>query len=107
MVTNVLNLILNAEGEYLQTIKNAVTEAEAYVDQRKRLQANAYEQAQYELYKFETAENEKFTAAIIENERALERAAEIKKAELKARQAEKQEPIGERIKDEVLNFIWR
>ena len=107
MVTNVLNLILNAEGEYLQTIKNAVTEAEAYVDQRKRLQANAYEQAQYELYKFETAENEKFTAAITENERALERAAEIKKTELKARQAEKQEPIGERIKDEVLNFIWR
>ena len=107
MEDNILNQILTAEDEYLQTIKNAVAEAEAYVDERKRQQEIAFEKAQYEWYKFETAEDEKFTAVITENERTLEQAAEIKKAELKARQAKKIEPIGERIKEEVLDFIWR
>jgi len=107
METNVLNQILNAEDEYLRTIKNAVTEAEAYVDDRKRLQADAYEKAQYEWFKFETAEEKKFISAITENEKTLEQAAEIKKAALKERQIKKIEPISERIKEEVLNFIWR
>ena len=59
MSDNIMDLILQAEKEYHHTLKNAVAEAEKYVDSCKKSQGSYLEELEREWYSFEKAENEK------------------------------------------------
>jgi len=107
MKQDILNLILHAENEYHGTIRSFVAEAEKYVDSRKKEQSVYLEGLKYNWYLFEKGEKEKFEVRLGETERRLEAETAQKKERLKARKEENIEALSERLKEEVLSFVWR
>ena len=101
---DIMYIIMQEEKEYLNTVKNAVNEAERYGNDSKKKQSVYIEGLQQEWYLFEKAENEKFQKALIEDEQKME--AEIVKSKewLKICQKKKADIISERLKEEVLSL---
>jgi len=104
MKQEVLELILNAEHEYHNTLRHSVSEAERYIDERKKDQAVYLENLKYEWYLFEKNEKEALEKSLAEAETKMEAEAKIKKESLRSLQAEKLEEISERVAREVLGF---
>ena len=97
-------LLLQAEKEYDNSVKNAVKAAEDYAGERRKEQSAYIENLKLEWQNFEKSENNKLIETLSENERKLEiKAAELKNL-LKISQKKKAELISERLKEEVLSL---
>ena len=107
MKEDILAILLQAEEEYGGTVKNAVDEAEDYVEGRRKEQAEYIEQLKQELFLFEAAENEKLELSLTSEREKMEREAARLKNHMKDRQQEKADRIGELLKEEVLSLLWR
>jgi len=107
MKQDILNLILQAENEYHAKVKSYVAEAEKYVDLCKQKQSAYMENLKYEWYVFEKGEKEKFERDLADTEKRIDAETAVKKERLKTRQEENIEALSERLKEEVLSFVWR
>ena len=101
---DIINLILQAEKEYHNKLKKAVTEAEKYADDCKKKQGAIIDEMQEEWYSFEKAENEKLKNALYEDEQKMEIEMAKSKEQLKIRQIKKADLISDRLKEEVLSL---
>ena len=101
---DILNLILQAEKEYHNTVKNAVMEAKIYVDERKKMQSAYLEDLKCKWYLFEKTENEKFQKVVSDDKKKLELEMAEKKEQMKLCQKQKIDLISEQLKEEVLSF---
>ena len=101
---DIINLILQAEKEYHETLKKAVIEAEKYADDCKKKQSAFIDNMQEEWYSFEKAENDKFQKALYEDEQKMIIEMAKSKEQLKIRQKKKADIISERLKREVLSL---
>ena len=100
---DILNLILQAESEYHGTVRNALKEAEKYVDGCKEKQSAYIEDLKQEWHLSEEAESEQFGKTLSEDEQKMEaEIAELKKR-LKICQEKKMDSVSERLKKEVLS----
>ena len=104
MKEDILDPILQAEKEYHGAMKNAVLEAEVYVEECKEKQAAYVEKLNREWYIFEKAEKDKFEKRLLDAERRLEAETAALKEKLKNCQKIKAESISERFKREVLSL---
>ena len=104
---DVLSLLLQTENEYHNTVKNAVKEAEKYVDARRKGQAAFVERLKQDLHLYEKTEAEKLEQALTAENEKMEREAERLKKRMKARQEKKADRISELLKEEVLSLLWR
>ena len=104
MKTNVLELIIKAEHDYRDTVDNAVTEAEKYVDERRKAQSDHIMGLEYDWRAFERAENEKLEEALLNDKRLLEEETEKTMEQLKELQSRKLDSISDRLKEEVLSL---
>ena len=107
MKEDILSLLLQTEEEYDSAVKDAVAEAEKYVDSRRKEQAEYTEEMRQELSAYERAESEKLELALAAESAKMESKAVILKQHMKARQMEKADWISELLKEEVLSLLWR
>jgi len=107
MRQEIMDLILQAEYDYEEELNASVANAENYVDECKKKQDVFLERLKYEWYLFEKAEREKLEKAVAETELRMEAETRDKMARLKTLQGESIERVSERLKEEVLAFIWR
>ena len=103
MNKNVLDLILHAEKEYDNTIKNALKEAEIYVDDCKKMQSLYIENLNHEWFLFEEAEKERLEKALFEKEKMMEADIAKSKERLRICQNKKADIISDRLMKEVLS----
>ena len=101
---NILDLVLQAENEYHDTMKNGVKEAEAYTAQCKERQSDYIEELKNEWHLFEKSESEKFEAALLKDRHEMEARMAKMKEQLKILQSGKIDLISERLKKEVLSL---
>ena len=104
MSDDILHLILQAEKEYHDAVKNAAAEAENYAEECKLRQNADMERLNEEWQSFEEAANEKFQKSLSEDEKKMEAETAQKKEHLRIRQKEKIDAISERLKEEVLSL---
>ena len=104
MNEDIISLLFQAENEYHNAVKTAVSEAENYADGCKKKQNAFIENLKQDWHSFEKSDNDKLAKKLYEDEKILEaRAAELKKR-LRIIREKKAELISERLKEEVLAF---
>jgi len=101
---DVIHLILQAERDYNKVVKQAISEAEQYVDACKDKQSAYVQDLEHTWSVFEKAENEKLESRLLADEQRLEAELQERKRSLDLRQQEKAELISKRLKEEVLSF---
>ena len=104
MKTNALELIIKAENDYQDTVNNAVTEAEKYVEDLRLGQAAYAQRLELEWGLFEQSENMKLEGALQRDKQQLEEETERAMGRLKDLQSRKLDLISDRLKEEVLSL---
>ena len=104
MKDEIITLILQAEREYHDAVKNAVNEAENYANESKMRQDADLEAMESEWRRSEEAENDKFQKSLHEDERKMIAEMAQKMEQLRKSQKEKMDSISERLKEEVLSL---
>ena len=107
MKEDILSLLLQTEIEYQSTVKNAVKDAEKYVDDRRDEQTAYIEELKRSLHDFEKTEGVKFEKMLAAESAKMENEAARMKKHMKLRQEEKADRISELLKEEVLSLLWR
>ena len=107
MDNDTISAVLHAEDGYHETVRAYAEDAERYVDESKKKQSVYLESLKYDWYLFEKSEKEKFEKSFAEDSARMENGAAETKRGLKAMQEEKIDEISERLKREVLAFLWR
>ena len=107
MKEDVLSILIESEKEYEITVKNAVNEAEEYVDDRRREQAAHIEDMKQGFFFYEKTESDKVEKALVSESEKLETEAARLKKQMKIRRDEKADRISELLKEEVLSLLWR
>jgi len=95
------------ESEYHSTVKTAVKEAEAYVDNSRKEQAVYIKQLKKDLLFFEKTQSEMLEQTLLTESSKMEEEAVGLKRQMKVRQEEKADQISELLKEEVLSLLWR
>ena len=104
MKNDVLKLIIQAEEDYQQMVKEAVHAAERYVDEQRDVQSVYVKSLDDEWALFEEETNRSLEEKLAISEQQQEAALEKRKEDLQLRQQAKAENISERLKEEVLTF---
>jgi len=99
-----MSMLLQAENEYHDAVKNAVKRAENYADNSKKRQAAYIEILKSDWDSFETDENAQLDKTLADDEQKLETEMEELKKHLKISQEKKADMISERLKEEVLSL---
>ena len=107
MKESALSLLLQTEIEYHDTVIGAIKNAEKYVDDCRKEQAEHIEMLKQKLITFEKAESERFEQTLLAESELMEDMAVKQKEKMKSRQQEKAEHISSLLKEEVLSAIWR
>jgi len=107
MEEDVLSLLLQAENEYHITMKQAVIEAENYVENRRNERTAHIEELKQKLILFEKSESEKLEHTLLAESKKMEEEAARQKKQMKARQGEKADQISQLLKEEVLRSLWQ
>ena len=104
MKDNILNLILEAERDYLDALDNARLNGEGYVDERRKAQEEFLEKLKQEWLLFEKAEGDRLQKMFDDEERKMEAITVEKKEELRKLQEIMADTISQRLKEEVLSI---
>jgi len=104
---DILSSLLQAESEYHSTVKNAIRDAENYVENRRKEQEAYIGGLRQELILFETAGNETLEQALLTESGKMEEEAARLKTQMKARQCGRADQISKHLKEEVLSLLWR
>ena len=104
MKENIINLILQAENEYNNTVKIAVAQAEKYVDKCREEQDLYIDKLKNEWQLFEQRENEKLDKAFYAEEQQKKEETVRAKEQLKVCREKKADLISERLMKEVLSL---
>ena len=99
-----MSLLLQAEDEYHDAVKNAAKRAEDYANECKNRQSAYIEELKQNWRLFETSENEKLVKRLSEDEQRLEEKMTELKKRLKTSRDNKAEQISERLRSEVLSL---
>jgi len=102
MKEDLLKIILRAEEQYHRSIRDAVQEAEDYVNEQRQIQNDHILEAEQEWNVFEQQEADRLMLRLQKEEHEKEADMDVKRAELRARQALKIEQISDRLVKEVL-----
>ena len=103
---DIIGLILQAEKEYHNTVRQAVAEAEQYADDCKEKQGAYIESLKEDWHLFEKGENEAFEAAFARDEQKTKKESAKSRARLRLCQEKMIGVISERLKEEVLSFYY-
>ena len=107
MKEDFFSMLLQSENEYHNAVKNAVKEAEKYVDDRRREQTAFIERLKNDLRVYEKTESKKLEQALsAENDKMEKEAVRLKKQMMSLKE-KKADRISELLKEEVLSLLWR
>jgi len=104
---DILPLLLQTEEDYRAAVKDAVREAEEYVENRRKKQAVYIEELKHDFEHFKANEAEKLERDLSAESEKMEIQADGLKQRMKVRQQEKADRMSELLKEEVLSLLWR
>jgi len=102
---DVLSVLLQAENEYHNVVRDSVKDAESYVERRRKEQADDNDRLKRKLEFFEKTESELLEQKLLAESERMERKAERLKEKMRIRQEEKADQISELLKEEVLSLL--
>jgi len=107
MKEDILSMLLQAENDYHTAVRNAVKEAEKYVEACRKEQAAYIEGLRLDFQAYEKEESIKLEQTLSSESAAMETEAARLMKKMKDRQTEKAGRISELLKEEVLSLLWR
>ena len=102
-----MSLLLQAEIEYHNAVKNSVKSAEKYVDDSRKEQTAYIEELKQSLLFYEKTESEMLEQTLFIESEKMEITASGLKEQMKIRKEDKADQISELLKEEVLSLLWR